>query len=265
MKIAGSVAVITGAGRGIGLALAKSLIADGARVVLGDSLEEPLNRSVRAIQAAGGEAEGVVADVTNDADVAKLMDTAIRRFGAINVVCANAGIIRDGLMLTRDATTGKVDRVMTTEDFRAVIDVNLIGAFVTLREGARRLVDNGWPGVLIVISSINKSGQLGEINYSSSKAAVALWPKILVGEFHMSGIRNVRVVGIAPGYTGTEGVRAIDPSTLNRVLEDVHLRRLIEPEELAATIKHVIENEAIDGTTIEVTAGVTYGPWQRAK
>ena len=85
------------------------------------------------------------------------------------------------------------------------------------------------------------------------------------GEFHMSGIKNIRVVGIAPGYTATEGVKGIDPVTLDTVLKDVHLRRLVELEELTATIKHVVENEAIDGTTIEITAGVTYGPWQRAK
>ena len=183
MKIAGSVAVITGSARGIGLALAKSLAADGARVVLGDILEEQLDRSVYDIRAAGGEATAVVADVTKDEDIEKLMDTAMERFGAINIVCANAGIIRDGFMLSPDTMTGKINRIMTTDEFRAVMEVNLVGAFVTLREGARRIVDNAWNGVLIVISSINRTGQPGQINYSSAKAAVALWPKILVANF----------------------------------------------------------------------------------
>jgi len=199
VKIAGSVAVITGGARGIGLALAKSLAAAGAKVVLGDILEEPLRQSVRGIQRAGGEAAAVVADVTRDEDVQRLMDTAVERFGAINVVCANAAIISDGLMLIRDSATGTVSRVLTTDAFRGVLEVNVVGAFVTLREGARRMVDNGWSGVLVVVSSVNKGGQLGQINYSSTKAAVALWPKILVGEFHMCGIRNIRVVGLAPG------------------------------------------------------------------
>ena len=144
MKVAGSVAVITGGARGIGLALAKSLAADGAKVVLGDILDEPLRRSVREIQLAGGEAAAVVADVTRDEDVVRLMDTAVERFGAINIVCANAGIIRDGLMLNRDSATGKVNRTMTTDEFRAVLEVNLVGAFVTVREGARRMVDHAW-------------------------------------------------------------------------------------------------------------------------
>jgi 3-oxoacyl-[acyl-carrier protein] reductase len=265
VNIAGSVAVITGGARGIGLAVAKSLAADGAKVVLGDILEEDLHRSVRDIQAAGGEATALRADVTLDQDVEKLMDTAIEKYGAINIVCANAGIIRDGLMLNPDPVTGKIRRVMTSDEFRAVVEVNLVGAFITLREAARRMADNGWKGVLLVTSSINKTGQPGQINYSSTKAAVALWPKILVGELHMCGIRNIRVVGIAPGYTGTEGLRSMSQTALNAVLKDVHLGRLVEPEELASTIRHVIENEAINGTTIEVTGGLTYGAWQRAK
>lgn len=73
------------------------------------------------------------------------------------------------------------------------------------------------------------------------------------------------MVGIAPGYTATEGLRSLSQTALNGLLKDVHLGRLVEPEELAATIRHVIENEAINGTTIEVTGGLTYGAWQRAR
>lgn len=259
MNIAGSVAVITGGARGIGRAIARSLAAGGAKVVVGDILEEGLEQTVHEIRAAGGEAAAVTADVTRDEDVEKLMDTAIERFGALNVVCANAGIARDGLMLNPDG------HVMTSADFRAVIEVNLVGAFITLREGARRMAENGWKGVLLVTSSVNKSGQPGQLNYSSTKAAVALWPKILAGELHICGIRNIRVVGIAPGYTGTDAMKGLSLEILDGILRDVHAGRLVEPEELASTIKHVIENEAIDGTTIEVTGGVTYGPWQRAK
>jgi 3-oxoacyl-[acyl-carrier protein] reductase len=265
MKIAGSVAVVTGGARGIGLAVAKALAADGAKVVLADVLEDGLKQGVRDIRARGGEAAAVTADVTKDEDVARLMDAAIERFGAINIVCANAGIIRDGLVLNRDPASGKITRVMTTEEFRAVMEVNLVGAFITWREAARRMADNGWNGVLLVTSSVNRTGQPGQINYGSTKAAVALWPKILAGEFHACGIKNIRVVGIAPGYTATEGLKALDQGTLGGILKDVPLGRLVEPAELASTIKHVVENEAINGTTIEVTGGATYGPWQRSK
>lgn len=265
MKLSGSVAVITGGARGIGRAVARSLAADGVKVVLGDILEEGLNECVHEIRSAGGSAAAVTADVTRDDDVERLMDAAIETFGALNIVCANAGIIRDGLVLSPDHQTGKITRVLTSDEFRAVMEVNLVGAFITLREGARRISDHGWKGVLLVTSSISKSGQPGQINYCTSKAGVALWPKILAGEFHMSGIKNIRVVGIAPGYTATEGLKRLDQGTLDSILKDVPLGRLVEVEELASTIKHVIENEAIDGTTIEVAGGATYGAWQRAK
>ncbi len=265
MNIAGSVAVVTGAARNIGLTIARSLAAAGARVVLGDVLEKERAAAVATIAAQGGQAVGVVCDVRSDRDVARLMDTAIERFGSLNVVCANAGIIRDGLVLNRNPATGRIDGMLSTEDFREVLDVNMTGTFITLREGARRIAERGWPGVLIAISSIHNSGQPGQINYSSSKAAVALWPKILAGEFHSCGIANLRVVALTPGYTATDGLKQMDPAALQRLLSNVHLRRLVEPEELAFTIKHVIENDAIDATTIEVTAGATYGPWQRAR
>jgi 3-oxoacyl-[acyl-carrier protein] reductase len=247
------------------LAVGQWLAARGAKIVLGDVLGPELHGAVDRIRAAGGQATGVVANVTSDADVARLMDEAIANFGAINVVWANAGIARDGLMLEPDPQTGKIGHVLGTDAFRAVLDVNVTGAFITLREGARRLVDHGWPGLLLVTSSMHMKGHPGQINYSSSKAAVALWPKILVGELHSCGIRHVRAVGIAPGYTGTEAVKRMDPAAMDQLLGGIHLRRLVEPEELAALIGHVIENEAIDATTIEITAGATYGAWQRAR
>ena len=265
MKIQGSVVVITGGARGIGLALAKFLASEGARVVLGDVLGPEVERAAEAICAAGGEAFAVTADVTREADVSRLMDAATERFGGLDVVIANAGIARDGLVLARDPESGRVARTLSADAFRAVVEVNLTGAFLTLAEGARRIAERGGPGLLVVISSINKAGQPGQLNYASAKAAVALWPKILAAEFHWAGFRGLRVVGIAPGYTGTEALKAMPQPALEGVLKDVPLGRLIEPDELAATLQLAIENEAINGTTIEVSGGASFGPWQRAK
>lgn len=258
MEIKGLVAVITGGASGIGEAVAKDMAAAGARVVIGDLAQEAIDRVVGEIRAAGGNAAGIIANVTSEADMARLMDTAIEQFGAIHVVVANAGVIRDGVLINTDKSTGKVRKVMSLDDFRFVIDVNLTGAFLTFREGARRMVDNHWPGVLIAVSSINKTGQVGQINYSSTKAAVALWPKILAGEFLMKGIRNIRVVSVSPGYVATPILMGMDQNALAAITGDVHIQRLVQPEEIASAIRYTVENDAIDATDIEVTGGLCY-------
>ncbi len=264
MEIKDSVVVITGGGSGIGADAARHLAADGAKVVIAGRRAEKLNTVVDEIKAAGGEAIGVPTDITNEEEVANLMDTAIAEFGSLDVVFANAGAIADSLMLNTDKTTGKVKRVMSTQQFKSVIDINLLGSFLTLREGARRMVDNDWKGLLLITSSINSTGQLGQLNYSSTKVALTLWPKILAAEFHLKSL-GIRVVGVAPGYTATDILKGMNPDALNFILKDVHIGRLIEPSELTDTIKHVMENEAIDGTTIEVTGGLTFGARSRIK
>jgi 3-oxoacyl-[acyl-carrier protein] reductase len=265
MEIRDCAVVVTGGASGIGETVAKRLAARGASVMIGDIAPDRIRIVVEEIRVAGGAAEGMETDVTKDADVERLMDGAVSVFGRINVVVPCAGIIRDSLMINTDKATGKVKKVMDTETFRSVVDVNLVGSFITLREGARRMVDNGWKGVLFTISSINKVGQVGQINYSSTKAAVALWPKILCGEFHMKGISGIRVVGIAPGYVGTPLLKGMNQDALASLLQDVHIGRLIEPEEIADVMAVVIEQDAFDGTTIEVTGGITFGPRTRAR
>lgn len=258
MDVKGAVVVVTGGASGIGETVARSMAGAGAKVVIGDLGAASIERVVGEIRAAGGTAHGVVANVTDEADMGRLMDEAITAFGAINVVVACAGIIRDGLLINTDKDTGKVKRVMPLEDFKAVIEVNLTGSFLTVREAARRMVDGGHAGVLILISSINKTGQVGQINYSSTKVAVELWPKILAGEFHMKGIRNIRVASISPGYVATPILKGMNQDALEALLKDVHLQRLVEPSEIADAVRFIVENDAIDAADIEVTGGLTY-------
>jgi 3-oxoacyl-[acyl-carrier protein] reductase len=259
MKLEGSVAVVTGAASGIGKSVAKSLARRGAKIVLGDLDKDGVDRVVAEIRSAGGEAAGTTLDVTSESDTAALMDLAISSFHAINIVIPCAGIIRDGLFVSTDRETGKVKKAMSLEDFRTVVDVNLTGTFLTLREAAVRMIDNDDAGVLFPISSIQKQGGVGQLNYSSTKAALAIWPKILVGEFQMRNIKSIRVVAIAPGYVGTAMVRGMDQKALDKIVSNVHLGRLIEPEEIADVIGSVVSNEAINATTIEITGGMISG------
>lgn len=254
MDLRDSVTVITGAASGIGAASARAFAARGARLVLGDVSEEGLRTLAADLGASGGQVVVRATDVTREEDVAALMDLALERFGAIHVVLPSAGIFRDAF--TVRVKDGKVTRTMTLDDFRSVIDVNLTGTFLTLREAAVRMIDGGHRGVLFTVSSINKQGELGQMNYAASKVAVGLWPKLLAGEFHAQGVQGIRVVGIAPGYVETPILQGMPEAARAKVLARVPLGRLIRTDEITALLVHVVENEALNATTLEIAGGV---------
>jgi 3-oxoacyl-[acyl-carrier protein] reductase len=256
MDIKGSVALVTGGGSGIGEAVAKFFARHGAKVAIVDTTQKDLDRVVKDIQETGGEVIGIQANVTSEADTAKFIKATLVAFGKLNIAVTAAGIIRDATMLTLDKDTGKVSHKMGLDKWQPVIDVNLTGTFLTLRDAAEAMVNGGWEGLLVPISSVNKAGHIGQLNYSSTKVAVALMSKIIIGEFLMRGVRNIRCVGIAPGYTATPMLTGMNQDALKAILEDVHIGRLIEPDEIATMIGHCVENGALNGTTIEITGGL---------
>lgn len=258
MEIKGSVALVTGGGNGIGEAVAKFFVSKGAKVALVDMVQKNLDRVLADIKAMGGEAIGIQANVTSEAETAKFIKATLEAFGKLNIAVSCAGVIRDGTLLSLDKETGKVSKKLGLDKWQPVIDVNLTGTFLTMRDAAEAMVNGGWEGLLVPISSINKVGQVGQLNYSSTKVANALMPKIIVGEFLMRGIRNIRCVGIAPGYTATPMLTEMNQEALKSILADVHIGRLIAPEEIAAMIGHCVENGALNATTIEITGGLCY-------
>ena len=98
--------------------------------------------------------------------------------------------------------------------------------------------------------------KMGQLNYASTKAAIALWPKILAGEFHAKGVKNIRIAAIAPGYVETPILTSIKPEILQAIIDGIPLGRLVTTNEIIATIKFIIENEAVHGTTLEVSGGI---------
>ena len=258
MELKNSVALVTGGGNGIGEAVVKHFVARGAKVAVVDLVQKNIDRVVADVQKMGGEAIGIQANVTSEADTARFVKGTIEAFGKLNIAVSSAGVIRDGMMLNLDKETGQVSRKLGLDKWQAVIDTNLTGTFLTMRDAAEAMVNGGWPGLLVPISSVNKVGQVGQINYSSAKVADALMPKIIVGEFLMRGIRNVRCVAIAPGYTATPMLTGMNQDALKAILQDVHLGRLIAPEEIASMIGTCVENEALNATTIEITGGLCY-------
>ena len=258
MQIKGSVALVTGGASGIGEAVVKHLVRNGAKVVVVDVEQKNIDRVVNDIKEIGGEVIGVQADVTSEADTARFIDATLTSFGQLNVAVTCAGIIRDGTMLSMDKQTGKVAKKLEFEKWKSVIDVDLTGTFLTLRDAAEAMANGGQDGLLVPISSVNKDGQLGQHNYSSAKAAIELMPKIIVGEFLLRGIRNIRCVGIAPGYTETAMLTRMNQEALKAILADVHIGRLIKPEEIADMIGYCMTNTALNATTIEITGGLCY-------
>lgn len=121
----------------------------------------------------------MVCNVTREEDNARLADTAIERFGRIDLVAPFAGIIQDGLLLSTDRETGKVSRKMSLEQFQKVIDINLTGVFLTVRECAERMIDNDCRGLICLVSSTGALGTTGQLNYAATKAAVAVMPKVI--------------------------------------------------------------------------------------
>ena len=258
MELKNSVAIVTGGGNGIGEAVVKHFVSKGAKVAVVDVVQKNIDRVVADVKKTGGEVIGIQANVTSEADTARFIKGTIEAFGKLNIAVSSAGVIRDGTVLNLDKETGKVARKLGLDKWQAVIDTNLTGTFLTMRDAAEAMVNGGWPGLLVPISSVNKCGQVGQINYSSAKVADALMPKILVGEFLMRGIRNVRCVAVAPGYTATPMLTGMNQEALKGILQDVHLGRLIAPEEIASMIGYAVENEALNATTIEITGGLCY-------
>ena len=183
LEIKGSVAVITGGGSGIGETVAKYWVQNGGKVVLADVVEDGLARVAKDIEEMGGEVATLKCDVTSEADNAALAQLAIDRFGAINLVVPCAGIIKDGLFLGPDRETGKVTKKMGLDQFQSVLNINLTGVFLTIRECGEQMINNNCSGLICLISSTGSLGTAGQLNYSSTKAAMSVMPKVITAEF----------------------------------------------------------------------------------
>ncbi len=257
LEIHDSVAVITGGGSGIGLSLAKYWLAQGGKAVLADVVEANLDKAKEELE---GDVVTVLCDVTREEDSARLADTAIETFGQINLVAPFAGIIKDGLLVAPDRETGKVTKKMLLDDFKAVVDINLTGVFLTVRECAERMINHNCKGLICLVSSTGSLGTAGQINYSSTKAAMSVMPKVITAEFFRRGLADrIRCVAVAPGYVGTPMVRNMNQKALDYIIGQVPIGRLIEPEEVAMLVGDIYRNEALAGDVYFIHGGLRLG------
>ena len=250
MELRGKTALITGAGRGLGAAMAQGLAERGANLALVDLDEAALEGTREACIRFGVTARNYAANVAMENDVASVFDRVVGDFGRLDAAIANAGILRDGLLIK--AKDGEITGKMSLAQWQAVIDVNLTGVFLCGREAAERMVRSGNGGCIINISSISREGNFGQSNYSAAKAGVAaltvVWAKELARH-------RIRVNAIAPGFVKTEMVASMKPEMLEKMAANIPLQRLGEPHEIAHAAAFILENDYVNGRVIEIDGG----------
>lgn len=253
MLLKDKVALITGAGNGIGRATAVRFAKEGAKLVLSDLDKAGLDETVGAI---GDSAELVVVEgnVTSREDVQKMVDAAVEKFGRLDILINNAGITRDGLTTRiKDGET----KFMSDEKWDLVLDVNLKGTWLCSQIAAVQMI-NQKSGRVVNTASTAALGNIGQANYSASKAGVIGLTKTLALEWARYGIG---VNCIAPGGVKTRMTEAIPEKIMEGLLKGIPYRRMAEPEEIAAVHTFLCSDMAsyVTGQVIFVDGGLSAG------
>lgn len=248
-RLAGRTAIVTGAGRGIGESIALTLADRGAEVMVIGRAVEPLTATVAAIEARGGRAYAMGADIASASDVASAVGEAMARWGRIDVLVNNAAIFDEPPFFELDEQT-----------FNRTFAINVTGTFLLSQAVARHMADAG-KGSIIHISSIDALGADGPFTaYTATKAAVVSLARTMTMELAPLGIR---VNCVAPGFVNTDMVhKTSTPNVLSHMLNDftrVPMRRLVEPEEIGAAVAFLASDDssAITGTNLIVDGGLT--------
>ena len=260
MNLEGKVLVITGGGRGLGRAFASELADKGANLALVDLNQDDLNATIEMALAKGVKIQTYVTNVAKEDEIVSLFDQIVKDFGQVDGLINNAGITRDGLIVRKKKikdeagnVTGEEIQKMSLQNWQLVIDVNLTGVFLCAREFFEKQLQLGGKGVCINISSISRNGNMGQTNYTATKAGVAEMTVTWAKEMAQHG---VRCAAIAPGYINTEMVAAIREDVKQKIIDQVPIRRLGEPSEIARTAIFILENDYITGRVIEVDGGL---------
>src|ERR1039457_2578158 len=251
MDIRNKTVVVTGAGRGIGRAIALQLASHGAEVALFDLNTADLEETGRLCAAESVQARGYRVNVADEGEVSAAMTRVVADFGRLDGLVNNAGIVRDGLLVK--VKDGAVVGRMTMDQWNAVISVNLSGVFLCGREAAAHMIKFGNGGVIVNISSISRTGNAGQTNYSAAKAGVESMAVVWARELARYAIR---VAAVAPGFVRTDILAAMRPEVLEKLTAPVPLKRLGKPEEIAHAVQFIFENDFFTGRCLEVDGGL---------
>jgi 3-oxoacyl-[acyl-carrier protein] reductase len=242
--MANRTALVTGASRGIGRAIALSLAGGGARMVVASNEPENNEKVVAEIRAAGGEAMAVFLDLASAASVEEALGAALKPWGHIDILVNNAGVTKDGLAVR-----------MKAEDWDLVLGINLRGAFLASKLALPGMMKERWGRIINIASVVGQSGNPGQVNYVSSKAGIIGLTKALAQEV---GSRNITVNAVAPGFIDTDMTARLSPEVRERMLATIPLKRAGQPEDVAAAVKFLASEEAayITGAVLNVNGGM---------
>jgi 3-oxoacyl-[acyl-carrier protein] reductase len=245
MHLTGKSAIVTGASRGIGRAIAIDLTARGASVVVNyNSSEAAAQEAINAITAAGGKAIAIRGDVSKMDDANAVVKAAIDSFGKLDILVNNAGTTRDTLLMT-----------MREEDWDHVIAVNLKSVFTCSKAAIRPMIRQRGGRIINITSVVGLSGQAGQANYAAAKAGIVGFTKSLAREV---GSRNITVNAIAPGFIPTALTDVLTPEQKESAMKMTPLGRFGKPEEVAYAVSFLASDEAafITGVVLSVDGGL---------
>lgn len=242
--------LITGGARGLGRRFALDLCQAGAQVGVCDLDPVGLSSVEEEARRQGTPLWTRQTDVAGETEVENLFADFVAHFGGIDAAVLNAGILRDGLLIKK---RGDELHKFPLADWQLVVDVNLTGVFLCGREAAYHMVSQGTGGVIVSMSSIGRSGNVGQTNYSATKAGVVAMTEVWARELSRYGIRTA---AIAPGYVQTDMVLAVPEDILHRIVDRIPLGRIANEAEISHALRFVLENDYINGRVIEVDGGL---------
>lgn len=245
MRFEGKVALVTGASRGIGRAIALALAAEGADVAVNYAGSEAAAKEVAAeIEAMGRKAFVIQADIASTEASTAMVDTVVKEFGRVDVLVNNAGITRDGLLMR-----------MKEEDWDAVITTNLKGVFNCTKAAIKYMMKQKSGNIVNISSIVGVMGNAGQANYCAAKAGVIGFTKATAKEV---AARGIRVNAIAPGFIKTDMTSVLSEKVVEAMLAGIPLNRLGETEDIAKAVLFLASSDAnyITGQTLHVDGGM---------
>jgi 3-oxoacyl-[acyl-carrier protein] reductase len=245
LDLSGKIALVTGAGRGIGRSVALALGSAGAKVVVNyNSSEEAAREVVGAIESDGGEAKAIKADVSKPEQVDEMVSTLVKEWGRIDILVNNAGIARDNLMMR-----------MSQEEWDAVMDTNLRSAYFCSRAVLRPMLRNRWGRIISISSVVGLTGNVGQANYAAAKAGLIGFTKSLAREV---GSRNITANAVAPGFIQTDITAGLSDDIKAAALKNIPAEKFGEPEDVANVVLFLASDLAayVTGQVVNVDGGM---------